>query len=383
MKIMSTRNINIFGFNSFVISSIFIIFIVSFPSLGVLRVPLLITHFSFFYFFNLFRFKKVFFNTNILFIFLLIFYIVIQNLYLQDDFLSIIQAIVVTFFLFIASQLALSERPYYLKQNKHVFLAKILLFILPFFLISFTQWSDFRKPGLFMNPNVTSQLSVMLLPFVILGLNNRRLKAAGICIVLLIAIITASRSTLMALLLSVIIYITVAKFPKLKFPSLLLILSTTTVISIYAVDIAIWVFNAFSSFLSQSNSRLLYLGYNGRDVLLDLAIERFKTQPYFGLGFGGVKFDFDGHVLGTHNGLIEILIKFGAIGAIIFTIFIISLISIISKHDPKFKAVSMMSLTAILSLSTNSSTFFVLNYLFIYTVLLVYLGVPKKTSTNI
>lgn len=378
---MSTRNINIFGFNSFVISSIFIVFIIGFPSLAFLRPILLPLHIIFFYLLILYRYKKVYTNVSIIILLLLILYIIVQSLVLQDDNLVIAQALTVTSLLFFCSQIALSERKSFYYQNKFKGLSKILLFTLPFFLISFTDWSATRQPGLFNNPNITGHLSVILLPFALLGLPGKRLKYISIFIVLLIVLSTASRSSLMALLLGLTTYLLVYKFQKLSFLALTSIIAIVVLISMYAVEIAVSIFNKFSSLLSGVDSRLLYLSYNGRDKIFDYALSRFETQPWFGLGFGGTKFDLDGHILGTHNGYIELLLKFGILGTTLFFLYSISLLWMTSKHNTKYKASTMMSLAAISSLSTNSSTFFVLNYLFIYCVMLVSIGY-KVSSTS-
>lgn len=374
---MSLKNIN--RFNSFIISSILVIFIVSFPSLDLLRVPLIILHITFFYFLMLYENKKIYFNTSVFIIFILIFYILSQSLILQNDSLSIVQAVAVTSFLFFTSQISLSEKSLNIDKDLKR-LSKILLLLLPFFLLSFSTWSDYRKPGLFMNPNITSHLAVTLLPFIMLGSKKLSWKIIAFLIVLVISIVTASRSSLMALILSSITYIVIIKLPKAGFFTLFFSLCSSILISLNAVNIAIWIFNSLTNFFSSSNSRLFYTGYNSRDILLDHAIERFESQPYLGLGFDGTKFEIDGHLLSTHNGLIDILLKFGIVGTLIFTVFFINLIWMTSKQSLRFKASTMMSLTVILSLSTNSSTFFVLNYLFIYSILLVYLGFSIRSS---
>ncbi len=289
--------------------------------------------------------------------------------------LIIVQSIALVLFLFFTSQIALAEGKSFYHKEQYKTLSKILLILLPFFLVSFTRWSDFRQPGLFMNPNITSHLAVMLLPFILLGLDRKKYKFLAVMLVALITVITASRSATLAFILSLLSYIFVTKFPRSNFFTLFLLLATVLGISIYSVEIADWVAGHVSGLASSSDSRLLDTGYNGRDVLMQLALERFQSQPIIGLGFDGVKFDRGGgRELGTHNGLIETLIKFGIIGTVIFALFCLSLIWMTSKHNPRFKAVTVMSLAAIFSLSTNSSTFFVLNYLFIYSVILVYLG---------
>lgn len=382
MKYMNIRTPSFISINSFILSSILVIFIVSFSSLGFLRAPLVVLHFILFYFLILYKHRKIVLNKSLIVVFLLVVYILIQNLILQDSVITIFQAIVTVVFLFFTSQIALTEgRDFYYKEQ-YKSLATMLLILLPLFLISFTDWSDFRKPGLFMNPNITSHLSVMLLPFILLGMDKTRYRLLAIILVLVIVSITASRSATMALILSLLAYALVTKLPKGTFISLTLIIAAVLYISIYAVETAEWIFNHFTELANVSNSRLLDTGYNGRDVLMQIAIDRFESQPILGLGFDSTKIQVGGNELGTHNGLIEILLKFGIIGASIFTALCLSLIWLTSKHNKKFKAATVMSLAAIFSLSTNSSTFFVLNYLFIYPIILVYLGYKVKSENS-
>ncbi|WP_351119075.1 O-antigen ligase family protein [Psychrobacter sp. SMN/5/1215-MNA-CIBAN-0208] len=372
---MNIKSPNFISLNSFVLTSILVIFIVSFSALAPLRAPLIVIHFALFYFLVMYKHQIVIMNKSLIAIFSLVFFVVIQSIIFQGSMLIIVQSIALVLFLFFTSQIALAEGKSFYHKEQYKTLSKILLILLPFFLVSFTRWSDFRQPGLFMNPNITSHLAVMLLPFILLGLDRKKYKFLAVMLVALITVITASRSATLAFILSLLSYIFVTKFPRSNFFTLFLLLATVLGISIYSVEIADWVAGHVSGLASSSDSRLLDTGYNGRDVLMQLALERFQSQPIIGLGFDGVKFDRGGgRELGTHNGLIETLIKFGIIGTVIFALFCLSLIWMTSKHNPRFKAVTVMSLAAIFSLSTNSSTFFVLNYLFIYSVILVYLG---------
>ncbi len=379
---MNTRVPKLISLNSFLLSSILIIFIVSFSSMASLRAPLIVLHFALFYFLVMYKHKILIMNKSLIIIFSLIIFVVLQSIVFQGSLLTIVQSIALVLFLFFTSQIALAEGNSFYYNKQYKILSKILLVLLPFFLISFTRWSDFRQPGLFMNPNITSHLSVMILPFILLGLDQKKYKLFAVIIVILVTIITASRSATLAFSLGLLTYIFVTIFHKSNFFTLFILLALVLGISIYSVEIADWFAGNFSSIASSSDSRLLDTGYNGRDILMQLSLERFKSQPVLGLGFDGVKFNFEGHELGTHNGLIETLIKFGLVGSFIFIIFCLSLIWMTSKHNPKFKAVTIMSLASIFSLSTNSSTFFVLNYLFIYAVLLVYLGYRVKADNR-
>ncbi|WP_446089707.1 O-antigen ligase family protein [Acinetobacter sp. 1124_18A] len=222
-----------------------------------------------------------------------------------------------------------------------------------------------------MNPNITAHMAVMLLPFIMLGIRTFKFRLLAVLIALAISIVTASRSATMALALSVGVFALFSFFPRLRFVSVLIVVLAATLISAYGVDIVSAVIAKYSI---TGDSRLLYTGYNSRDILMQIAVERFKGQPWFGLGFDGAKFELDGHELGTHNGLLDLLLRFGIIGTSIFAIFMLYLGFMVSRQKKPFKPVSAMALVAIMSLSTNSSTFFVFNYLFLYVVVLIYVG---------
>ena len=367
----------LFGINTFILSSILIILIISIPALGMLRVPLLIAQITFFSLACILYKGKVGINfaQNILLI--LIGYAVIQNLYLAEDWVVVIQSIAMPALLFLTIQFAQMNASYFYESLSHKRLAKYIFILLPFFAISFNDWSETRSAGIFMNPNITAHMAVMLSPFVLLGLNKRSMKALLIFVVFLILVITASRSGLLAFLLAISSYIFVSYFKKIKLIPLFILISSTTLISMWGVDLAVWIFQEFLT-KGEYNSRLLYTGYNGRDVLMVHALERFNMQPWFGLGFDGAKFEIDGHELGTHNGMLDLLLRLGIIGTALFAFFSICLCYMASKADKKVKPVVVMSLVAIFSLSTNSSTFFVFNYLFLYAVILTYVGYCKN-----
>lgn len=369
--------------NAFVLSSILVIFIVSFSEFAFLRAPLIVVQFLLFYMLVLYKHKKVVINNSLIFVFLLIAYVLIQGLIFQSSFITLFQSGAMVAFLFFISQIALIEGKNFYYQQQYKTLAKTLLILLPFFLISFNQWSPFRQPGLFRNPNITSHLAVMILPFVLLGLSQRKYKYLAIVIVLAVLLVTASRSATLAFALSLLAYAVITRLPKTGFPGLFLLLGSILLASIYSVDIATWVSGRFTELVSSSDSRLLDTGYNARDVLLEISVNRFKEQPVLGVGFDGTKIILDGHELGTHNGLVETLLKLGLIGTSIFTAFFLYLVWMTSKHNSIFKPVTAMSFAAILSLSTNSSTFLVLNYLFIYSVLLAYLGYSVRNANGL
>lgn len=308
-------------------------------------------------------------------------YVLIQNLLLQEDWIVIGQAIVMVSLLFLTTQIAQNTGTYFYQENQYTNLSKFLLFLLPFFCVSFMSWTETRQAGLFMNPNITGHLAVMLLPFTLLGLKSKKFVILAIGIAFVVALITASRSTLMALLLSCGGYVFVNMYPKVKFPIVFILVSFTTLLSLYAVDFAVWLLTDVFHLVGKYDSRFLYLGYNGRDILMEQALDRFSSQPILGLGFDGAKFEIDGHTLGTHNGLLDLLLRLGYAGTTLFALFSILLVKIASGLKPPFKAASIMALIAIFSLATNSSTFFVFNYLFLYVLILILVGQKAKETT--
>ncbi|QXA07978.1 O-antigen ligase family protein [Acinetobacter pittii] len=376
---MLTVNTNkLFGITPFLLSSILIILVISIPALSFLRVPLILGQTFFFYIAVILFGTKLYVDFGSKILFAMLGYLLIQNMYLGEDAIVIIQSIIMNFVLFTITQFASKSSEYYYISGAYKDTSKILLFILPTFAISITAWSDTRLSGLFMNPNITAHMTVMILPFIFLGLKSFKTKALAFVIALIIIVITASRSGLMALFLALGSYIFINYFKKSNFFIITSLVVLTTVVSAFAVDIAVLL---ISNYLQDSDfhSRLMYTGYNGRDILMEQALERFSHQRWFGLGFDGAKFDVgDGHELGAHNGLIELLLRLGVIGATIFGIFNLYLSFIISKQELPFKAASMMAFVSIFSLSTNSSTFYVFNYLYLYVVLLAYLGYKNR-----
>lgn len=365
------------GINAFILSSILIILIISIPVFAFLRVPFIIAHIMIFSLACVLYKQKIGINFAQNFIFALIFYVLIQNLYLGKSWIVVIQSIAMPILLLMTVQLAQINSLYFYESKDYKKLAKILFCLLPFFAVSLNVWSDTRSAGLFMNPNITAHMALMLSPFILLGLKTKKMKALLLLLVSLLIAITASRSGLLAFLLSVSSYIFVSYFKNIKFVFLTVLIAATTLISIYGVDIAVWLFSEVIS-KENSSSRLLYTGYNGRDILMDHALERFSSQPWFGLGFDGAKFELDGHELGTHNGMLDLLLRLGIIGTALFSLFSICLVYMASKANIAIKPVVVMSLVAIFSLSTNSSTFFVFNYLFLYAVILTYVGYINK-----
>ena len=223
-------NLNkIFGLSAFIISSLLVIFIVSIPSLAFLRVPLYLLHTFLFFILALFFKQKIYVGKVLLVIAVLLFYVLIQNLLLQEDWLVIGQSVIMVSLLFIVTQIAQYSATDFYQSNQYIKLSKFLFFLLPFFCVSFLSWTETRQAGLFMNPNITGHLSVMILPYILLGLKSKKAISLAMAIALIVALITASRSTLMALLLSCGGYIFIRLYPRVKFPIVLLLVLSTTV----------------------------------------------------------------------------------------------------------------------------------------------------------
>jgi hypothetical protein len=85
----------LFGISAFILTSIFIILIISIPAFAFLRVPLLIAHIGFFSLAYILCSKRVGVNFAQNFIFALIFYVLIQNLYLGEEWMVIVQSIAI------------------------------------------------------------------------------------------------------------------------------------------------------------------------------------------------------------------------------------------------------------------------------------------------
>lgn len=371
----------LFGITPFVLFSILIILIISVPALSILRVPLILAHILFFYLAVIVFSQGIKFGTGLNIMLALLLYLIIQNLYIGEDWLVVIQSIVMPVIIIMVMQIAqFRADKFYLNENYKT-LSKTLLCMLPFFLISIDIWSESRMSGLFMNPNITAHMAVMLMPFILLGIESKKAKIFAILVAYVVILVTASRSGLMALTFGLAGFFFVSIFKKSNFFVIFSLVLGSMLVSLFAVDIFVYLLSILPQ-VHESDSHLLYTGYNGRDILMELALERYRSQPWFGLGFDGAKFDIhgDGSELGTHNGLLDLLLRVGIIGSALFFIYSVHLTYLTSKNNNIVKPAATMALISIFSLSTNSSTFFVFNYLFLYTIILVYSGyeIEKK-----
>ena len=363
----------IIGINNFILSSLLIVLLISQSGFSSLRVPLITSQIVFFSIAIIVVKRKIYLNFGVFTLIALFIYIIIQNIVLQTELIFVFQSILMIAILILTTQVSALNSKYYFESGGYLKLSKILLFLYPLLAVSFTVWSQTSNPGLFNNPNITGHISIMIIPLILLGIYDKKKWIFYLWLLaLVVVVITESRSTLMAWVLCLTIYLLVTKIPKINFIGVTTLVSFTTVFSAYAIDIATWLLFTTLNLAGTYNTRFLYLKYNGRDVIWEYALNRFYEEPLFGLGFGGAKFEIEGHVLDTHNGFLEILIRLGLIGTLIFLTYILSLCYMISKSHPSFKPALIVSVVAIMSLATNSSTFFVFNYLFLYVNIIVY-----------
>lgn len=375
----------IIGINNFIISSLLIILVISQSGFSNLRVLLITCQIIFFSIAIIAVKRKVHLNFGVFTLSALFVYIIIQNIVLQTELIFVFQSILMVSILILITQISALNSEYYFESGAYKKLSKILLFLYPLLTLSFTAWSQTSSPGLFNNPNITGHISIMIIPLILLGIYDKKKWIFYLwSLALVVVIITESRSTLMAWVLCLSIYLLVTKTPNINFIGVTTLVSLTTVLSAYAIDIATWLLFTSLNLAGTYNTRFLYLQYNGRDVIWEYALNRFYEEPLFGLGFGGAKFEIEGHVLDTHNGFLEILIRLGLIGTLIFLVYILNLCYMISKSHPSLKPALTVSVVAIMSLATNSSTFFVFNYLFLYVNIIVYASYvgSKKTKAS-
>lgn len=348
----------------FIIYSLLVILVISSLELSILRVPMIVMHIFLITLFKepIIKLDKINFALYCLFL-----YVIIQSLVLGLELLDFGQSLTIIalhilFYNYIRNASYDNEI-----ESQLASLSKILLIIIPFFLVTFRFWSDTRLAGVFSNPNITAHTAIMLFPIAVLRLTEKRfLLLLGI--ILLIVILTVSRSALLALLLGIGIYILITK-TKIKINFLFICFWTciVLVLSWYIVDIAFYLYSYISGFYTSQDTRLLYMRYNGRDILFEMALERFHSSPFWGLGFQGAKFQIEDHTLGSHNGALDLLLRIGIFGSSLFIILFLNILRNISLVvSRKEKAAVLAGLTVLLSLATNSSVFLVFNYYFFY-----------------
>ena len=313
--------------------------------------------------------KKIKLNAILLSLISLFIYFIIQALLIQENieaitfYQSLVMVILYIFFYWSVN----SKKTYSINEIK-----KLSSFLFYFFLLLFIPLDRElgRFSGLYGNPNGTAHTAMFIVPLILIGLSRKR-KIILIGALLFLIGITASRSALLALGTSTIVFFIVKKWREINFLGSVLVMSFVVLISWYAIDFVDYVKQYLALFLDEGN-HLLYTGSNGRDEIWFLAKERFLENPIVGAGFDSSKFVIgNDHVLGTHNSYLEILLKGGVIGLSLMIIFILSIIKNMIKSNNLTKPYVYMGLAIVLSLSTNSSVFFVFNFYFYYFLILL------------
>lgn len=317
----------------------------------------------------------------------MVFYVILQSFIIQTDlsFMLFLQALIsvsmyLIFYFYNIEKIINSDQSDLLKS-----VAKYVVWMLPLLIISFNDWSPMRSAGLLGNPNVTSHTMVLLLPFALTIQRKRNLYILLGFVVLFSLLQYASRSAMLAVIFGVGAYLASLKFIKNRFRYYLIISIATVYLSYMIVDIMIEFLANYGVFFADVESRIFYTGYNGRDKLFEQAFQRFEGNEFFGLGFDGSKFEGSAdHILSTHNGFLEILLRLGVGGAVIFGVTLLVMLWNISKVKDKYlRSAAFMSFIALMSLSTNSSTFFVFNYYFYYFMIIYCFAVfSKKIYVN-
>lgn len=346
---------------SLFLGSMLNLFVIRFWELTLLTPFLFTAHFLFLF---LYFKSEIFVDTTSKYLFLLVLYFLIQSFVVEITVLSLLQAILfpIYYMLFI-SLISSFKFVSLIILNKFII---ILLCILPFFIISFETGGHGRLYGLFRNANLTSYMSILLLPVILLHPNNK-IKFLGWFIILVILFFMQSRGPTLAVILGFFVYLFVKKQQaRLHFLHYVLILLIVILISSNIV----YIFDAyFPTTLEdyQEEYHLLNGGYNGRDVLWDIFLNRWKMSPFFGIGFENDKVFLHGKDYGVHNSYIDVLMKTGFIGATIVVLFFLKILKNIVDTKNKILLPSIIcSFSIILSLSANTSLIFVFNYFFFY-----------------
>src|SRR5690606_27087510 len=123
--------------------------------------------------------------------FVFIFYIIIQCLKLEQEIslLLFIQALISAGLYYVFYHYNISVIQQLSKPIDYNKVSKLILLLLPLFLISFESWSPTRSAGIMGNPNITAHIFIMLLPFVLLIPQSRKvylylLAVSGIALVM-------------------------------------------------------------------------------------------------------------------------------------------------------------------------------------------------------
>ena len=306
-----------------------------------------------------------------------ILYLILQGQLLKLDLTEFIQPILISilyiYFIFQSSFITSNIRGEFNLEKLYtlVFIGLLLLLINP------VNWGgNERLAGLLTNPNATAHTAMFFFPFALLGAHNSKRKIFLILFLLVMMVLTGSRSGLLALLLSACFVLFFFR-KKLSLLSSILLLVVAYFISLYAVDILLWFLDSFSF---HSSSRIFYSGYNGRDILFEIAQLKISESPLIGHGSAASKVELaTDNVLGVHNGFYELAVRFGYIGLTIKLILLLAMlynISNIRRYD--YKNIFIVMMIIFVSLSTNSSIYMSFNFYFFYIILLYSILISYK-----
>jgi len=345
----------------FFLGSLMNLFVIRFWELTLLAPFLFTAHFLILF---LYFKSTIFVDSASKYTYFIILYFIIQSYIIDSTILSLLQSILLPILYFLFIMLISSFRSVSLTVlNKFIV---FLLFLTPFFIISFDTGGHGRLYGLFRNANLTSYTSVLLLPIILLHPKNT-IKFLGWFIILVILFFMQSRGPALAIVLGFLVYLFVKKkIARLSFLHYLIILSIVILVSSNIV----YLFDTYTptTFADYENDyHLLNGGYNGRDILWDIFLNRWKRSPFFGVGFENDKVFLYGKDYGVHNSYIDILMKTGIIGSTIVLLFFMKILkNIVNTKNKIFLPSIICSLAIVLSLSTNTSLIFVFNYFFFY-----------------
>jgi len=356
------------------------IFVVQALGFSALRIPFLLVYILGLCFLN-FSIVKV--DKFIALNFLMVLYTIVQSLIIQQKLtlLVFIQAVVsvsmyLIFYLYNIKVVKKIDKKF-LESTSYY-----LLFFLPVLLVSIVEWNIRRSAGLLGNPNVSAHTLLFMIPFVLMVKRTKLVYSILAIIVLICLVQFASRSAMLAFIFGVGGYLISMKWPKNKFILYLIYVGAVIYLSYEVVEIMKYFLDTYGYFFTDVNSRLLETTYNSRDVLFEQAFQRFQGNEFWGLGFDGAKFNLSGdHELSTHNGFLEILFRLGIGGLTIFGALLIYMLKKISQVKNNYlRSAAFMSFVIMMSLSTNSSTFFVFNFFFYYLIMIYCIAVFSKTS---
>ncbi|WP_154662242.1 O-antigen ligase family protein [Vaginella massiliensis] len=356
---------------NFLIVSMGIIFLLQW--IPALRVPLIVLHITFLFLSN---WKKAKFDTISILLIIIFLYSVIQGMYIQKNLslLKFLQSIVIMILYIMYSLYSNAIAPT-IKAKHLTSLSTFILVLFGLFLVSFNEWNLTRSAGLMGNPNITAHNLVMILPFSLFIKRNKRFYLILSVLVIYGLISFGSRSAALALGLGLLGFLYFNRIQASNKKSFLIIcyIFLSVFLSYKAIEVFKYFATEFNITPNSADSHLFYMGYNGRDILKDRALKDFNEgNVWFGAGFEGgkIKSETEDTVLGVHDGFIELLVRLGYIGSFLFIVLMICFVKFILKiKNKRNQSVAIMSLVCLLSLSTNSSTFFVLNYYYFFFVL--------------